>query len=386
MSPIHPRQPAVTDALVVGGGFFGAWIALDLARRGHSVAVLERESDLLARASHKNQARVHNGYHYPRSILTGLRSRVNSERFLSEYAACVQRDFTMVYAVARRFSNVTAAQFAAFCERIRAPLREPTRAIRALFDPGMVEAVFEVEEWAFDADRLAEDLAVRLAGAGVVVWTRCEAESIAQGSGSAARLVVRARDRASGEPLSFGAQHVFHCGYSGLNDLRRRSGLELLSLREELTEIVLVDVPPELAHVGVTVMCGPFFSCMPFPPRGLHSLSHVRYTPHASWLDRDVAEDNEARFARAPRRSNATYMIQDAARYLPLAARFEARESMWELKTVLPQSEVDDSRPILFKRDAGLAGLHCVLGGKIDNVYDMGRELDLLYGAESLAS
>ena len=26
-------------------------------------------------------------------------------------------------------------------------------------------------------------------------------------------------------------------------------------------------------------MCGPFFSAMPFPARGLHTLSHVRYTP-----------------------------------------------------------------------------------------------------------
>ena len=36
--------------------------------------------------------------------------------------------------------------------------------------------------------------------------------------------------------------------------------------------------------------------------------------------------------------------------------------------------------------DAVIEGLHCVLGGKIDNVYDMGRELDPLLAAERVNS
>lgn len=48
---------------------------------------------------------------------------------------------------------------------------------------------------------------------------------------------------------------------------------------------------------------------------------------------------------------------------------------MIELKTVLPQSEQDDSRPILFHRHTELPGLVSVLGGKVDNIYDLEREL-----------
>ena len=36
---------------------------------------------------------------------------------------------------------------------------------------------------------------------------------------------------------------------------------------------------------------------------------------------------------------------------------------------------VDDSRPVLYVRDCGLPNLTCLLGGKIDNVYDI---LDVL--------
>jgi hypothetical protein len=49
--------------------------------------------------------------------------------------------------------------------------------------------------------------------------------------------------------------------------------------------MALVEVPEPVRGLGITVMCGPFFSVMPFPPRGLHTLSHVRYTPHEAWSD-----------------------------------------------------------------------------------------------------
>jgi glycine/D-amino acid oxidase-like deaminating enzyme len=158
------------DCAVVGGGLFGAWLSLQLARRhGARVALYERGRELLGRASFHNQARVHNGYHYPRSILTGLRSRVNSARFVKEYAECIDRDFVHLYAVARRRSNVTAAQFRLFCERIGAPLYPAPRELAHLLDPDLVEAVWRVQEWAFDATRLAARLASELADARVPV-------------------------------------------------------------------------------------------------------------------------------------------------------------------------------------------------------------------------
>jgi hypothetical protein len=75
-------------------------------------------------------------------------------------------------------------------------------------------------------------------------------------------------------------------------------------------------------------------------------------------------------------------MRLDTARYMPLAAGFVQKDSLWEVKAVLPASESDDSRPILFRRDGRLEGLFSVLGGKIDNVYDIERELSEALVAE----
>ena len=71
------------------------------------------------------------------------------------------------------------------------------------------------------------------------------------------------------------------------------------------------------------------------------------------------------------KQSNWQSIVSDARRYIPILNDCTYRESLWEVKTVLPQSEVDDSRPILFRPNYGLTGFHCVLGGKIDNVYDV---------------
>ena len=71
----------IWDALVIGGGFFGCRVAQHLASFLDGVVMVEEAEDLLQRASYANQARVHQGYHYPRSLLTAIRSRVNFARF-----------------------------------------------------------------------------------------------------------------------------------------------------------------------------------------------------------------------------------------------------------------------------------------------------------------
>lgn len=348
------------DAIVVGGGFFGCSLALLLARGGARVRLIEREPDLMTRASFHNQARVHHGYHYPRSILTGLRSRVNYPRFVAEFADCVDSGFRHYYAVAARQSHVTARQFETFCKRIEAPLSRAPSAVRKWFDRSLIEEVYQVEEVAFDALKLREALRSRLRAQGVEVALACEAM----------RVAAAGVELSSGELLP--ARRVFNCTYSGLNRLLSSSGAEPIALRHELTELCIVEVPVELQQAGVTVMCGPFFSLMPFPPAGAHSLSHVRYTPHCAWEERERAGAVPA----FPRASRFEHMRMDASRYLPALRELRLLRSLWEVKTVLPSSEHNDARPILFKPSARLPGLFSVMGGKLDNVYDLPAELE----------
>lgn len=367
---MNAQSPAAGyDAVVIGAGFFGCNVALILRERAARVLLVEKADDICTRASYANQARVHGGYHYPRSILTGVRSRANLPQFVREYEEVIDRSVTHHYAIARKFSQVTAEQFRIYCGRISAPLRESPGRVQRLFDPNMIEAVFQVEEYVFDADRLAAIVRARLVDAEVDL--RLGTEAVRVGTASAG-LASTLRD-AQGTETVVESTLVFNCTYSATNAILANSGLEQVSLQYELTELALVRPAPQLQGLALTVMCGPFFSLMPFPARDAYTLSHVRYTPHYHWerWDPRISAD-ELR----SRRSRFPEMLRDAKRYIPTVAGCTYLDSLWEIKMVLPRFEFNDSRPILFKRHRDLPGLISIVGGKIDNIFDLSREIE----------
>jgi L-2-hydroxyglutarate oxidase LhgO len=81
------------DVVIVGGGFYGCSLALQMKNYFSNVLIIEKEEDLMLRASLINQARVHNGYHYPRNIITAYRSYINFPRFTEEFKGCIIDDF-----------------------------------------------------------------------------------------------------------------------------------------------------------------------------------------------------------------------------------------------------------------------------------------------------
>jgi glycine/D-amino acid oxidase-like deaminating enzyme len=360
-------------SVIVGGGFYGARLARVLRERGGRVLLVERESQLLGRASLRNQARVHNGYHYPRSILTSLRSRLNYARFLAEYADCVDQSFTHYYAIARG-SKVTAAQFAEFCRRIGAPLSAAPDNVSALFTSARIESVFEVRECAFDAVKLRNRVTRELVAAGVEVMMETEAVRISASHGRGARVTLSRAE----EEVEVDANLVVNATYSRLNQLLVNSGAATIPAKHELTEMALIEPPEELAGAAVTVMDGPFFSMMPYPSRGLFTLSHVRYTPHCSWHDRPGAAIATVDDPTKGRTSRHLHMVRDAERYLPAMRSARYVDSLWEVKTLMPRSEQDDSRPILLRRSDEHPACLTVLGAKIDSVYDVEEALAAL--------
>lgn len=359
---------------MLGGGFYGACLASYLVRRRGMTAVrlVERESSLLSRASYRNQARVHNGYHYPRSFTTAFRSRVNLPRFIADWPDAVKTDFTALYAIARRNSKVTTRQFLNFCRLIGASVEQPSSSIRGLFDSRLIESLFEVQECAFDASVLAEWARWELDDCGVDVQLNTHADAVHAAPGN--RILVGTMG-VNGTVEQLRSDVVFNCTYAGLNQLGGDFGGVRTGLKQEITEIALLDMPTVLGDLGVTVMDGPFYSLMPFPARGLHSFSHVRYTPHVQWVDQRGL-DPYSKLDGYEGSSRASWMLRDVVRYMPAIREARYVESAFEVKTVLVKNEYDDGRPILFEKHAELPGLYSVLGGKIDNIYDVLERLD----------
>ena len=106
----------MTDKIIIGAGLYGLYAALFCAKRGQTVIVLEQENAPFTRATYINQARVHMGYHYPRSLSTAMKSAGYFKRFTEEYDFCIHSEFQQIYATSSHFSWTDAKEFSKFCQ------------------------------------------------------------------------------------------------------------------------------------------------------------------------------------------------------------------------------------------------------------------------------
>lgn len=357
------------DAIVIGAGFFGCELAAYLkSQKGfRRVLVLEQEAKALNRASRWNQARVHGGYHYPRNFVTAHRSRISQPLFAAHYSSTIYRNVRSVYAIARRGSYVTAQTFLRRMQQVGAPIRKAPAQITALFSPALVEAVFEVEEKVFDADALRRAVQKNLIESGVESRFGTRVVGVARETDH-----LRVSAKVAGESVrDFRAKYVFNCTYSGLNTIDTTDSVVATQLKHEIAELTLIDVPENLKELAITVMDGPFFSVLPYPPEKAHSLSHVRYTPTFSWRDESENRTPYEVLSEEPHDSRPNRMLRDAARFVPALRDSRVVGKFREVKTVLLDREDNDGRPILIEQSQKNNRLYSILGGKIDNVFDM---------------
>lgn len=368
------------DKIILGAGLYGLYAALRCGKRGQRVLVLERDDTAFARATWINQARVHMGYHYPRSLSTAAKSAGYFTRFVEDYGFCIHQSFDQVYATSAHFSWTNAAEFRHFCAaaNIRCDDLPPSR----YFNPGMCDGAFLTTEYTYDAQILKEWFLGQLSACPTVRLEYGAAPTSIRQEGQSWRVKWK------GETAF--APFVLNATYAGVNDIHAMLGFEPFSIKYELCEIILCTVSPQLENVGITVMDGPFFSIMPFGKTGLHSLTSVTFTPHAtSWQTVPTFECQQRSGGRcrpgslfncndcpAKPASAWPYMSQLARKYLKEEYGFAYHSSLFSMKPILKASEIDDSRPTVVRRYSDAPRFVSVLSGKINTVYDLDEVLD----------
>jgi hypothetical protein len=91
---------------IVGGGWYGCHLALALKRRGIDVELHEAAGELFSGASGANPARLHRGFHYPRSRLTRAACLDHADAFMAAYGPLTRAIPLNLYCVAAEESLV----------------------------------------------------------------------------------------------------------------------------------------------------------------------------------------------------------------------------------------------------------------------------------------
>ena len=137
------------DKIIIGAGLYGLYAAKRCSDKGEKVLVLEYDRAPFQRATYINQARVHMGYHYPRSLTTAVKSAGYFRRFVEDFGFCIHDRFEQIYATSGRFSWTNAEQFMEFCRA--AGIRCEEVAVSKYFQTGMCDGAFLTEEYTYDA-------------------------------------------------------------------------------------------------------------------------------------------------------------------------------------------------------------------------------------------
>lgn len=96
---------------VIGAGFYGCHIAVSLLADGHDIVIHEIKDKIFGGASGSIPARIHQGFHYPRSKKTRLACQEHSIDFMSVYGKFTRSVSTNIYAIADNHSMVDYWQY-----------------------------------------------------------------------------------------------------------------------------------------------------------------------------------------------------------------------------------------------------------------------------------
>ncbi len=371
----------ICDKLIIGAGLYGLYSALFCARKGDNVIVLEREKAPFMRATYINQARVHTGYHYPRSISTAMKSREYFDRFNKDYGFCVHSDFDQIYATSSNFSWTNAEQFRKFCRdsNIRCDEVIPSQ----YYNEGMCDGAFLTNEYTYDAQILKDYFLSKLTEFPNVQIFYLAEITLIERKNTDFSVVLK-----TGE--YFKTPFILNVTYASINQIHSLLGYEPFKIKYELCEIILCKVNDELKNTGITVMDGPFFSIMPFGKTGYHSLTSVTFTPHITSTD-DVptfeCQERSCGFCSPDQLGNCNdcpvkpetawvYMSNLAKNYMKEQYRFEYVDSLFSMKPILRTSEIDDSRPTVIRQYSANPTFISVLSGKINTMYDLDEVLN----------
>lgn len=368
------------DKIIIGAGLYGLYAALKCGLKGERVLVFEYDEHPFSRATYINQARVHMGYHYPRSFSTAIKSAGYFERFVKDYGFCINSEFDQIYATSTYFSWTAGVEFQKFCKAAKIKC-EPVLPEK-YFQKNMCDGAFLTREYTYDAQILCQFFLEKLkALSNVKICCGARIHEIHREE-KVYRIVME-------NFQEYETNFLLNASYASTNQILDKLNSPKFKIKYELCEIILGKASKELKNTGITVMDGPFFSVMPFGKTGLHSLTSVTFTPHLTSFQElpEFPCQKEAGGYCSPKHlgncnlcaqkpeTAFRYMQSLSRKYMRQELDFEYHSSLFSMKPILKTSEIDDSRPTVIRVLSQNPTFVSVLSGKINTVYDLDEVL-----------
>ncbi|WP_300369694.1 NAD(P)-binding protein [Brachyspira sp.] len=367
----------IYDYIIIGAGIYGIYLADIISSKYKNVKILiiEKDREAFLRASYVNQARLHNGYHYPRSLHTAIKCSHYFDKFAMDYEFSIIKNFTKIYAVSSKFGMSTPDNFEYFCDNANIPYKKINEL--QFFNVNLVDACYETKEYAVDTLKIKEYYLEKINENKniTIIYDDYIKEAYIKNSSWYIRL---------NSNKNLETSFVINTSYASINSVLKIFNLDTIPIKFELSEMILCEPSNNLKGFGITLMDGPFFSIMPFNKNGLYSLYSVRYSPHkfsTSELPHFECQlksntcnglflDN-CNLCEVRPNSSWIHMRQLAKKYLKSEFLPEFKESILTIKALMQSSSTSDSRPVIIKKNRENPHFITVLGGKLNTIYEL---------------
>ena len=364
------------DKIIIGAGIYGMYAAKRTLEKNSNekVLILEIENTYFNRGSYVNQARLHNGYHYPRSYSTASKSAKYFDRFYNDFKEGINDNFEKIYAVAADYSWANGEQFKKFCDNLNLLCDEIPK--EKFFNSYTIDKAFLTKEYSFDAKKIGDKLYKELVSLGCNFKFEAKITSIKKEKDI---FIVQLEDGSE-----YFTSFILNATYAGINKIHDLLGFEYLPIKYEFCEVILCEVSDNIKNVGLTVMDGPFFSIMPFGLTGYHSITTVSRTPHFTSYNHlppyDCSGDKKLHTKEHEKgcihcgiypKTAFQEMVQTTKKYLSEDIEIRYVKSLFTIKPILVASEIDDSRPTIIRQYSENPDFYTVFSGKINTMYDL---------------
>jgi|TARA_B100000315_G_scaffold255873_1_gene300331 nucleoside-diphosphate-sugar epimerase len=258
------RQDPKRKVLVIGAGIHGITMAVELAKNGHQVTIIDKNEDMLEGSSFATHNRIHLGYHYPRSKETAEECRRGYYYFVKHLKDClIFPDF--YYVIAKKNSNVTAKQYKGAMENLSLECNSVWPDEKFL-NREKIEDSFKVKEACFDLWKIRDKYKKKFKEHGVKEIHNFDVQNASISAKNKIKLFSNSSD------IEINTDLIINCTYTSSNNIQKAFSVfeDMTPYKIEDTEVAVVESNEKIP--ALTVMDGPFITILPYAGKENHYL------------------------------------------------------------------------------------------------------------------
>lgn len=351
-------QKNIVDVVVIGGGVFGAEIAIKAKSLGLSVKIIEQKKNILAGASANNQNRLHLGFHYPRDIETGRQCVRGFDAFKMKYSDCIQEGFLNAYFIADEGSLTSSDEFIEFSNLLGVPFNT-IQPENFPIEVKHTNLSLSCEEVVYDCAILRD-----------IIWKNLNSSGINVELGKRAKKISRNKgcfkiEFDNFEPVL--ADVVINASYADINHLTEQLGYPIEDRLYEYTAVAIIEL--DIPKLGITIMDGPFMTLLPYGKTGdylLYCVDHSVIKRETGFImDQTWLTPTLSPFFNVNKETYFKNMIDFCKRYVPVLDKAKLKGFLEGPRMVLSNKGDTDERPSLITNYD--SNYFTIFSGKIDH-------------------